>query len=128
VDIVGMASTTDGRGYWVVASSGQVWSFGDAAKLPWARRSQPVAGIAADPAGGYWLFTASGGVYGVGARWFGSPVSRGAHRPHVVGVAATTDGGGYWVVGSSGQVWSFGDAPRLPRVRHARSIAGISPA
>jgi hypothetical protein len=126
--IVGMAATTDGGGYWLAGSSGQVWSFGDAAKLPWARRSQPVAGIAADPAGGYWLFTASGGVYGVGARWFGSPVSRGAHRPHVVGVAATTDGGGYWVVGSSGQVWSFGDAPRLPRVRHARSIAGISPA
>jgi hypothetical protein len=128
VDIVGMAATADGGGYWLAGSSGQVWSFGDAAKLPWARRSQPVAGIAGSPAGGYWLFTASGGVYGVGARWFGSPASRGAHRPNIVGMAATPDGGGYWLAGSSGQVWSFGDAPRLPRVRHARSVAGIAAA
>ena len=43
--IVGMASTFDGRGYWLVSSSGRVYTFGDAARL--AIRGSAIRGIAA---------------------------------------------------------------------------------
>jgi hypothetical protein len=125
--IVGMAATPDGGGYWLVGASGRIWAFGDAARLGWTRRSQPVVGIAADPTGGYWLFTASGSVYRAGgARWFGSPAANHARRPSIVGMAATPDGGGYWLVGASGRVWAYGDAARLPPLRHSRPIVGIA--
>jgi hypothetical protein len=125
--IVGMATTTDGRGYWLVGASGRIWAFGDAAHLGWTPRAQPVAGITADPAGGYWLFTSSGSVYRAGgAGWFGSPAANHAKGPAIVGMAATPDGGGYWLVGASGRVWAYGDAARLPALRHAHPIGGIA--
>jgi hypothetical protein len=124
--IVGLAATSDGGGYWVVGESGRVWAFGDAAHLGWRPRPQRVAGIAADPIGGYWLFTAAGNVYRAGgAGWFGSPAVNHAKRPAIVGMTATPDGGGYWLVGASGRVWAYGDAARLPPLRHAHPIIGI---
>lgn len=125
--IVGMAVTADGGGYWLAGASGRIWRFGDAARLGWTPRSQLVAGIAADPVGGYWLFTSSGSVYRAGgAGWFGSPAANHAHNPHIVGMAATPDAGGYWLVGASGRVWAYGDAARLPALRHAQPIIGIA--
>jgi hypothetical protein len=125
--IVGMAATTDGGGYWLAAASGRIWAFGDAAHLGWSPRRQPVVGITADPLGGYWLFTASGSIYRAGgAGWFGSPAANHAKRPAIVGMAATSDGQGYWLVGASGRVWAYGDAPRLPALRHAHPIVGIA--
>src|SRR5205807_6642238 len=47
--IVGMAASSDGGGYWLVGASGRIWAFGDAARLGWKPRPQPVAGIAGDP-------------------------------------------------------------------------------
>jgi Rv2525c-like, glycoside hydrolase-like domain len=126
-EIVGMAGTADGGGYWLVGASGRIWAFGDAARLGWTPRPQPVAGIVADPTGGYWLFTASGSIYRAGgAGWFGSPAANRARRPAIVGMAATTDGGGYWLVGASGRVWAYGDAARLPALRHAHPIVGMA--
>ena len=43
--IVAMASTADGRGYWLVSSSGRVYPFGDAARL--AIHASAIRGIAA---------------------------------------------------------------------------------
>jgi hypothetical protein len=43
--IVGMATTPDGGGYWLVGASGRVWAFGDAARLSRLRRTHPIAGI-----------------------------------------------------------------------------------
>jgi hypothetical protein len=40
-----MASTADGRGYWLVSSSGHVYAFGDAAGL--AIRASGIRGITA---------------------------------------------------------------------------------
>ena len=60
-----MAATRDGRGYWVVASDGGLFAFGDAGfygstgSLP---LNQPVVGMAATPDGaGYWLVASDGG-------------------------------------------------------------------
>jgi hypothetical protein len=58
--VVGMASTADGHGYWVLTSSGRAYAFGDAPKLTARAHGQRVAGIVADPAGGYWLYTSAG--------------------------------------------------------------------
>jgi hypothetical protein len=124
--IVGMAASSDGGGYWLAAASGRTWRFGDAARLGWKPRGQPVVGITASPTGGYWLFTASGSIYRAGgARSFGSPAAHHVPNPQIVGMAATTDGGGYWMVGATGRIWAFGDAARLGWKPRAQPVAGI---
>jgi hypothetical protein len=40
-DIVGLALTADGQGYWMAGANGSVYAFGDAARFP------PPAGIPA---------------------------------------------------------------------------------
>ena len=72
-----MAATSDGGGYWLVASDGGIFNYGDASfqgsigGLPLVR---PVVGIAATPdGGGYWLVATDGGVFNYGdAGFFGS--------------------------------------------------------
>jgi len=47
--VVGIAATPDGRGYWLVASDGGVFSFGDApfeGSMGGTRMNAPVVGIA----------------------------------------------------------------------------------
>ena len=71
----------------------------------------PLVGSAATPDGrGFWLATATGGVYTYGdAPFFGSHGAAPLNKP-IVGLAATPDGGGYWLVASDGGVFSYGDA------------------
>jgi hypothetical protein len=48
--IVGMAATRDGGGYWMVASDGGIFSFGDASflgSMGSTRLNQPIVGMAA---------------------------------------------------------------------------------
>jgi hypothetical protein len=123
--IVGMASTADGKGYWMVSFSGRVWAFGDATKVRGTSPVRSVAGIVASPRGGYWLFSTNGNVYrGGGAGWFGSVAAHRVKKPSIVGMASTFDGRGYWLVSSSGRVYSFGDAARL--AIHGGGIRGIT--
>ncbi|MDA8372861.1 MAG: hypothetical protein M0Z91_01175, partial [Actinomycetota bacterium] len=65
--VVGMASTPNGQGYWLVAKDGGIFTFGDAgfygstgaAQLP-----APVVAIQRTPSGGgYWLAGSDGAVY-----------------------------------------------------------------
>ena len=52
--IVGMAATPDGRGYWLVASDGGIFSYGDAlfyGSTGGLRLNKPVVGMAATPDG-----------------------------------------------------------------------------
>jgi hypothetical protein len=103
-----------GQGYWMVASDGGIFSFGDAsfhgstASLP---LKKPIVGMASMPGGqGYWLVASDGGVFSGGdARFHGSTGGMALDRP-IVGMAATPDGQGYWLVASDGGVFSFGDA------------------
>ena len=110
-----MAATPDGGGYWLVASDGGIFSFGDAA-FHGSTGSQalnaPVVGMAATPdGGGYWLVASDGGIFSFGdAAFHGSTGSLVLNAP-VVGMAATRDGGGYWLVALDGGVFNFGDAP-----------------
>jgi hypothetical protein len=112
--VVGMASTPGGGGYWLVASDGGVFSFGNAEFYGSAaplRLNRPIVGMAATPdAKGYWLVAADGGIFTYGdATFYGSMGNTHLNEP-IVGMAATPDGGGYWLVGADGGVFSFGDA------------------
>jgi hypothetical protein len=112
--IVGMAATPDGGGYWLVASDGGIFSFGDArfhGSTGGLALNQPIVGMAATPdGGGYWLVASDGGIFSFGdARFYGSTGDLALNRP-IVGMAATPDGGGYWLVASDGGIFSFGDA------------------
>ena len=74
--VVGMASSADGGGYWLVAADGGVFAFGDA-QFSGSMGGQPlvahVVSMAPNPGGGYWLVAADGGVFGFGgAQFFGS--------------------------------------------------------
>jgi hypothetical protein len=112
--VVGMAPTHGNGGYWLVASDGGIFSYGDAGFYGSAGGTplnKPVVGMAATPHdGGYWLAASDGGVFSYGdAGFYGSTGSLRLNQP-VVGMAATPDGGGYWLVASDGGVFAFGDA------------------
>ena len=68
--VVGIASTPDGKGYWLVASDGGVFSFGDATfqgSMAGSHLDAPMVAIAGNPDGtGYWTAAADGGVFSFG--------------------------------------------------------------
>ena len=109
-----MAAVPDGDGYWLVASDGGVFNYGDAGfygsagSLP---LNAPVVGMAVTrDGGGYWLVASDGGIFSYGdARFEGSAGALALNAP-VVGMAVTPDGGGYWLVAADGGVFSYGDA------------------
>jgi hypothetical protein len=74
--VVGIASTPSGGGYWLTASDGGIFAFGDArffGSMGGQPLSKPVVGIASTPSGGgYWLTASDGGIFAFGdARFFG---------------------------------------------------------
>ena len=112
--VVGMSDTPDGGGYWLVASDGGIFTFGDArffGSTGAIRLNKPIVGMASTPDGrGYWLVASDGGVFSFGdARFFGSTGAIRLNKP-VVGMASTPDGRGYWMAASDGGIFSFGDA------------------
>ena len=111
--IVGMVPSHDGAGYFMVASDGGVFAFGDArfeGSCPGIGGCNGAAvAVVPDATGnGYWVVTSSGSVYTFGdAADFGQPGSQSAT---ITSAAATPNGGGYWILDSAGQVFPFGDA------------------
>ena len=65
--VVGIAATPSGHGYWMVASDGGVFTFGDAhffGSMGGKHLAAPIVGIAPTPDGnGYWLVGSDGGVF-----------------------------------------------------------------
>ncbi len=115
-----MAATPDGQGYWLVASDGGIFTFGDAAfygsDRQRTRLTAPIVGMAATPDGrGYWLVASDGGIFTFGdAAFYGSEGAVQMTAP-AVGMAATPVGGGYWLV--------FGTQPQPLAGR----VVGIDP-
>jgi|SRR5579872_6717765 len=112
--VVGMSPTSDGLGYWLVASDGGIFSFGDAAfhgSTGGIQLNKPVAGMATTPdGGGYWLVANDGGIFAFGdAPFFGSLGNLVLNKP-IEAMIATPDGLGYWMVASDGGIFAFGDA------------------
>jgi hypothetical protein len=112
--VVGIARTPDSKGYWLAASDGGIFAFGDAAfygSMGGTHLNQPIVGITATSDGrGYWLAASDGGIFAFGdAAFYGSMGDTHFNQP-IVGITATSDGRGYWLVASDGGVFAFGDA------------------
>jgi subtilase family serine protease len=104
----------DGKGYWLVASDGGIFAYGDAhfyGSTGGITLNKPVVGMAATPDGkGYWLVASDGGIFAYGdAHFYGSTGGITLNKP-VVGMAPTPDAGGYWLVASDGGIFNYGDA------------------
>ena len=83
-----MAATADHEGYWLVASDGGIFSFGDAkfhGSMGGRRLNKPIVGMAATPdGGGYWLVASDGGIFSFGdAQFHGSMGGRRLNKPVV---------------------------------------------
>jgi hypothetical protein len=101
-------------GYWLAASDGGIFTFGDAnyfGSTGAMALNKPVVGMApTHDRGGYWLVASDGGIFTFGdANYFGSTGAMALNKP-IVGMAPTADGGGYWLVASDGGIFTFGDA------------------
>jgi hypothetical protein len=132
--IVGMAATPDGQGYWLVATDGGVFSYGDAKFYGSAgaiHLNQPIVNMEATPDGlGYWLVASDGGVFTYGdAKFYGSTGSIHLNKP-IVGMSTTPDGLGYCLVASDGGVFTYGDAKfygSTGSIHLNEPIAGMAP-
>jgi len=111
--IVGLVPSVDGGGYFMVASDGGVFAFGDARYAGSCPGIGGCSGAAVavmpDSSGnGYWVVTQTGRVYSFGgARYYGAPGPQGVP---VTSAVATPDGQGYWILFSNGVIASYGDA------------------
>jgi lysophospholipase L1-like esterase len=108
-------SAAAASGYWLLDSSGRVWTYGGAGQFGDLRtkgvKTAP-ASMQATPTGlGYWIVDTRGVVHA-----FGDAVSAGdmSGRPlngPVRRIEAPRVGPGYWLVASDGGVFAFGNAP-----------------
>ena len=101
------------HGYWMVASDGGVFPFGNA--VGWGstgniRLNKPIVGMSKTPRDdGYWLVASDGGIFpfGPGAPGYGSTGNIHLNQP-IVGMESALDGQGYWLVASDGGIFPFG--------------------
>src|SRR5207302_10657976 len=101
-----------GRGYWLVASDGGVFAFGDApfvGSMGGRPLNKPITGMASTALGrGYWLVAADGGIFSFGDALFsGSRAATGG--PLVTSMLPALDGRGYALAGFDGSVAVFGN-------------------
>ncbi|MHB1511444.1 MAG: hypothetical protein ACYCZ8_18225 [Acidimicrobiales bacterium] len=107
--IVGASPLANGRGYYLVAADGSVYSFGAAPFLGsmYGRYANgTITGIAVAPGRGYYLVSSRGSVWNFGAPFFGS--RRGLYVNGTITGIAVAPGRGYYLVSSRGSVWNFG--------------------
>jgi hypothetical protein len=125
--VVGITPTVDHGGYWLVASDGGIFTFGDAGfygSIPGLgfapagsssskRLNAPIAGmVPSADGGGYFMVASDGGVFAFGdAHFAGSCPGIGGCSGAAVAVMPDANGNGYWLVTQSGHVYTFGDAP-----------------
>ncbi|HMD46694.1 MAG TPA: protease pro-enzyme activation domain-containing protein [Acidimicrobiales bacterium] len=124
-----------GLGYWLGASDGGVFAFGNATYLGsmgGRHLNAPVLGLAAVPGRpGYWEVASDGGLFAFGDAGFSGSMGGKPLNAPVVGMATSPDGGGYWEVASDGGVFAFGGALFYGSAAGSplnRPIAGIAPA
>ena len=102
------------QGYWLVASDGGIFTFGNAGffgSKGGQPLDKPIVGMTRTPTGlGYWLVASDGGIFAFGdALFYGSKGGQPLDKP-IVGMASTPTGKGYWLVASDGGIFTFGDA------------------
>jgi hypothetical protein len=128
--VVAAAATPSGRGYWLVARDGGVFTYGEAMFYGslGGKGVSDVVGLAVDPAGtGYWLVGADGGVFAFGSAGFGGSLpGNGITVSDIVGIAANPAGSGYWLAGKDGTVYALGGAPAAASATGVSNVVGIA--
>jgi len=107
--------TTNGAGYWLLTSIGQIYAYGNApykGGSPTGYTGEIVAMASSLDNQGYVMVSSTGQVYAYGTAAYrgGSPTG---YSGKFVDVEMTPDGGGYWLLTSAGQIYAYGDAPYL---------------
>jgi ribosomal protein L24E len=102
--------SASGNGYYMVASDGGIFTFGDAAykgSMGDKKLNAPVQSLVPDADGsGYWLVASDGGIFAFDAPFKGSMGAIKLNKP-VTGMVRF--GNGYLMVGTDGGIFSFSD-------------------
>ncbi|HEX2040405.1 MAG TPA: hypothetical protein VHF47_11815 [Acidimicrobiales bacterium] len=105
------------RGYWLVASDGGVFSFGDArfhGSMGCCPLNSPMVGMAEHPSHeGYYTVAADGGIFtfppnNPRVKFYGSMGGTRLNKP-IIGMAVHPTGLGYWLVAADGGIFTFPD-------------------
>lgn len=133
-EIVGIAPTADGNGYWLAGADGGVFSYGDAkffGSMAGRPLNKPIVGIVSTADGnGYWLIGADGGVFAFGdaAAPSSNPLPGMKLNAPVVG-AARAGTSGLELTAGDGGVFALGGAPYLGSMAGqnlAKPVSGIA--
>jgi hypothetical protein len=118
--IVGVVPSYSNHGYFMVASDGGVFAFGDATfegSCPGIGGCSGAAVAVVPYLGGqgYWLVTSTGNVYAFGnAPKYGAPGPQSSPitsaASYLLNAANGTTIGGYWILDANGQVFAYGNA------------------
>jgi hypothetical protein len=128
--IVAIVPSADNKGYFMVASDGGVFAFGDArysgSCVSIGGCGGPAVAVMPDSTGkGYWLATSNGNVFAFGdASNYGYP---GPQSSPVTSAARTPDGKGYWVLLGNGDVYAYGTAMNYGAPSSSQ-VSGLNPA
>ena len=119
--VLDSVATPTGRGYYMVASDGGIFAFGDArfaGSMGGRRLNAPVESLVPDGDGdGYWLVASDGGIFAFDAAFRGSMGGPKLNRP-VTGMVRYGDG--YLMVGEDGGIFNFSELA-------VRRVAGRPP-
>jgi hypothetical protein len=124
-NIVAMAATSDGKGYYLVGSDGGIFTFGDArfhGSVPGiGKHVHNIVGMVVNGSAGYMLVGSDGGVFNFGqSHFYGSLPGQGIHVNNIRGILPSSEDTGYVLVGSDGGVFNFGTG-----VKFYGSLPGI---
>ena len=112
-NIVAMAATSDGKGYYLVGSDGGIFTFGDArfhGSVPGiGKHVHNIVGMVVNGSAGYMLVGSDGGVFNFGqSHFYGSLPGQGIHVNNIRGILPSSEDTGYVQVGADGGVFNFG--------------------
>ncbi len=125
-----MAATPDGKGYWLVAADGGIFTFGDARFFgSWAADDLPVpvVGIVASPdGGGYTVATANGVVLALGDGQAYGGLTLNPDATPVSDIIGNRAGTGYWLLDP--EAWTYSFTSATPKGRFPGSSAIVAAA
>ncbi|HEV7887820.1 MAG TPA: choice-of-anchor D domain-containing protein [Acidimicrobiales bacterium] len=112
--VLGISTTSDGDGYWLVGGDGGIFNYGDApfwGSTGSLTLNAPVLSLAGTPNDdGYWMAALDGGVFAFGQAPFKGSMGGVPLNQPVISMARTPSGQGYWLVALDGGIFAFGDA------------------
>ena len=134
--------TSDRNGYWLDASDGGVFAYGDTqfygsipglglhpagSGLPDSLNAPIVGMVPSIDDGGYFMVASDGGVFAFGdAHFAGSCPGIGGCSGSAVAVMPDHSGNGYWLVTSTGNIYTFGDAPYFGAPGHGTVTSAVA--